>query len=138
LAEEKKHEDKEKITKRIEAEQKRRQKKKDKEKDGRESKKQPVSKKKTSKMTIQKKTRRKKTVPAPIRRDVSVSMGMLNISRDAEDSDSEAECPKCGLIGESRVKWIYCDRCNTWMDIDCARQTFRMSIIVVTVNNFVT
>jgi len=46
----------------------------------------------------------------------------LSISTDNdENSDSEAECPKCGLIyGESSIKWIYCNHCNTWMDISCA------------------
>ena len=43
---------------------------------------------------------------------------MLNICSDTEES--EAECPKCGLIyGETQDKWICCE-CDTWMDLKCA------------------
>ena len=44
---------------------------------------------------------------------------MLKICSDTEES--EAECPKCGIIyGETPEKWICCDGCNTWLDLKCA------------------
>jgi len=37
------------------------------------------------------------------------------------DTESEAECPKCGLVyGNDEATWICCDRCNTWYDVECA------------------
>lgn len=39
----------------------------------------------------------------------------------SSDTESEAECPKCGLVyGDDEATWICCDRCNTWYDVECA------------------
>lgn len=39
-------------------------------------------------------------------------------------SESEAECPKCGLVYcDSDIMWIHCDSCGTWFDIECAGLT---------------
>jgi len=43
-------------------------------------------------------------------------METLKIDSDTEETKSEAECPK--FI--ETVKWICCDGCNMWIDIDCA------------------
>ena len=44
---------------------------------------------------------------------------MLKICSDTEES--EAECPKCGLLyGETSEQWICCDGCDTWLDLQCA------------------
>jgi len=39
----------------------------------------------------------------------------------SSDTESEAECPKCGLAyGDDEATWVCCDRCNTWYDVECA------------------
>ena len=46
-------------------------------------------------------------------------------SKDCEqhhsNSESEAECPKCGLVyGEDDSLWIRCDECSAWFDLKCS------------------
>ena len=41
--------------------------------------------------------------------------------QDLSLSDSEAECPECGLLyGEDDSLWIQCDACGAWWDVNCA------------------
>lgn len=41
-------------------------------------------------------------------------------SQDERETESEAECPKCGLIyGEDDSLWIQCDSCELWWDFEC-------------------
>ena len=72
-------------------------------------------------MTVKQKGRKQKTAIAPKKRGLSNLMETLKIDSDTEETESEAECPKCGLnYRDSQVKWICCDGCNVWIDIDCA------------------
>ena len=46
-------------------------------------------------------------------------------SKDCEQhhssSESEAECPKCGLVYEEDDSlWICCDECSAWFDLKCS------------------
>ena len=51
--------------------------------------------------------------------DDTLNIGDIKICSDTEES--EAECPKCGLIyGQTEDKWICCDLCDTWIDFNCA------------------
>ena len=44
---------------------------------------------------------------------------LQNISLSS--SESEAECPDCGLVyGEDESTWIQCDSCGVWRDLVCA------------------
>ena len=53
--------------------------------------------------------------------DEGLSMQLQDLLKICSDSESEAECPKCGLIyGETEDRWICCDLCDTWIDFDCA------------------
>ena len=54
--------------------------------------------------------------------DVDLSLEDIELLRICSDTEeSEAECPKCGLIyGETEDKWICCDLCDTWLDLKCA------------------
>ena len=78
-------------------------------------KKKEAEKKKEEK--LKKKGQKKKK--APHDEDIIRKLKSLTIS---SESESEAECPKCGLIyGEDEgMTWICCDRCNTWFDLECA------------------
>ena len=51
----------------------------------------------------------------------------LSLADDSETSqsesgtESEAECPKCGLVyGEDNSVWIQCDSCGLWWDLKCS------------------
>ena len=120
---EKEQKKEEMIAKRIEREKKREQKKKEaasREKKKEEEKKTGVRSKNKDKIT---RTARQLTkrgmmaVAAPLNDDLNIED--LKISSDTEES--EAECPKCGLIyGQTQDKWICCDLCDTWVDLKCA------------------
>ena len=66
--------------------------------------------------------RQKVTMKAPMNVELNVEdIEMSKICSDTEE-ESEAECPKCGIIyGETTEKWICCDGCNTWLDLKCAK-----------------
>ena len=39
-------------------------------------------------------------------------------------SESEAECPDCGLVyGDDDSTWVQCDSCGVWRDLKCAGST---------------
>ena len=42
-------------------------------------------------------------------------------SQNESNTESEAECPKCGLVyGEDDSVWIQCDNCGLWWDMKCS------------------
>ena len=45
---------------------------------------------------------------------------LQGLAVDDESEESEAECPKCGLVyGEDNSVWIQCDSCGLWYDLKC-------------------
>ena len=45
---------------------------------------------------------------------------LQGLTVDDEGEESEAECPKCGLVyGEDNSVWIQCDSCGLWYDLKC-------------------
>ena len=117
------------IAKRIEREKKREQKKKEeiikgkqKEKERKKTKDKEDTPRPKNKDNMTTK-RGKRAVAAQSNVDLSIEdIEMLNICSDTEES--EAECPKCGLIyGETEDEWICCDLCDTWLDLKCANVT---------------
>ena len=106
--EEKERRKEEKIAKQIERAKKKEQKKKEvaKKKEGRKKTKVTSKSKNKDKMTKTKKAG--KTVSVS---DVDLSLEDIELLRICSDTEeSEAECPKCGLIyGETEDKWICCD-----------------------------
>ena len=45
----------------------------------------------------------------------------LKTEQHHSSSESEAECPKCGLVyGEDDSLWICCDECSMWFDLKCS------------------
>ena len=41
---------------------------------------------------------------------------------EQSDSESDAQCPKCGLIFQedgSNSVWVCCDGCQAWLDFNC-------------------
>ena len=45
----------------------------------------------------------------------------LSLIDKAGESDSEAECPNCGLVyGDDESTWIQCDGCGLWWDLKCS------------------
>jgi len=118
--EEKERKKEEMIAKRIEREKKREQKKKEavikeKKKEERKKTKQGLRSKNKDKQIIVKAARQqirkeKVAVTTPLNVDLCIEdIEMLKICSDTEES--EAECPKCGLIY---------DGCDTWLDLQCA------------------
>ncbi len=50
----------------------------------------------------------------------------LSLSDSTCDAESEAECPKCGLVyGEDESTWIQCDACEAWWDCNVQVLTFQ-------------
>lgn len=46
--------------------------------------------------------------------------GLSELEQDSQ-SESDAECPKCGQVyGEDESVWICCDSCNKWFDWKCS------------------
>ena len=44
-------------------------------------------------------------------------------SEETDGSESEAKCPRCGLVYGSlndSEKWVQCDVCGAWWDLSCA------------------
>ena len=121
--EQKERKEKERNAKQIERVKKKEQKKKEaaireKKKEGRKKTKEDrVRSKNKDKMT---KTKRGKiAVAAPL--NVDLSLEDIKLLKIFSDTESEAECPKCGIIyGETEDKWICCDLCDTWLDLKCA------------------
>ena len=119
--EEKKQKKEEMIAKQIERAKKKEQKKK--ETAMREKKKKGKKKIKEDQVRSNNKTKTKRgkvAVAAPLK-DLSLEdFELLNIC--SESSESEAECPKCGLIyGATQDIWICCNQCVTWFDLRCAK-----------------
>ena len=40
-----------------------------------------------------------------------------------DETESDAECPKCGLLYSADLEnlWVCCDRCSSWYDFKCTR-----------------
>ena len=44
----------------------------------------------------------------------------LQLSDDSFDTESDATCPKCGLLySEIGGLWVFCEGCNQWLDLKC-------------------
>ena len=54
--------------------------------------------------------------------DLSLSVDISpSVSPTKSDIESEAECPRCGLMyGEDDSMWIQCDNCGLWWDLECS------------------
>ena len=68
----------------------------------------------------QKRGRKKENKVQSKERDILKSFEAIAISdeQNTTSSDSEAQCPKCGLLyGEDESLWICCDGCNSWYDL---------------------
>ena len=73
------------------------------------------------------KTKQKVKLPCPARLTRSqkkttadVEDQLQGLSIEGESEESEAECPKCGLVyGEDTSMWIQCDACNVWYNLEC-------------------
>ena len=112
--EEKEKKKEEMIAKRIEREKKKEQKKIALSK---ERKKSRLRSKNKCQITKKSKQQEKRGDISPL--DDTLNIGDIKICSDTEES--EAECPKCGLIyGQTEDKWICCDLCDTWIDFNCA------------------
>ena len=46
-------------------------------------------------------------------------------SASSSGTESEAECPKCGIIygDDDDATWIKCDKCGLWWDLKCSGVT---------------
>ena len=47
----------------------------------------------------------------------------LSLSDSTSDTESEGECPMCGLVygedDDDGSTWIHCDACKAWWDLPC-------------------
>ena len=70
--------------------------------------------------------------------DVEVEELLSGLALDGNESD--AECPKCGLLysADEENLWVCCDRCSSWYDFKCKKLRSRRNlpaIYVIYVNN---
>lgn len=49
------------------------------------------------------------------------SLSLIDETANTTGTDSEAECPNCGLVyGDDESTWIQCDGCGFWWDLKCS------------------
>ena len=65
------------------------------------------------------------TSTADLTSDLSSALGKCFLSdSDGSISESDAECPICGLTfleDDSDSPWVCCDGCQSWLDFKCTR-----------------
>ena len=60
--------------------------------------------------------------------DVEVEELLSELAVDGNESD--AECPKCGLLysADEENLWVCCDRCSLWYDFKCTKLRSRRNL----------